>query len=67
MLNNEIIPASHSPFSSPDLLAKKKDGTWRIYVYYRNLNKIIFKDKFPISIPLMDNLLDELNGGIRVL
>ena len=53
-----FIQPSTSPYGSPILFVKKKDGTQRLCVDYRMLNKFTIKNRYPL--PRIDDLLDQL-------
>ncbi|KAF3771544.1 Transposon Ty3-I Gag-Pol polyprotein [Nymphaea thermarum] len=65
MLKIGVIQPSRSPFASPALLVKKKDGSWRFCVDYHTLNAITIKDRYPIL--MVEDLLDELYGACVLL
>ncbi|HEX8609391.1 MAG TPA: reverse transcriptase domain-containing protein [Pedobacter sp.] len=56
-----FIRTSKSPCAAPILFTKKKDGTLRLCVDYRALNKITIKNRYPL--PLIGETLDQLKGA----
>ncbi|GJZ22625.1 putative reverse transcriptase domain-containing protein [Tanacetum coccineum] len=56
-----FIRPSSSPWGAPILFVKKKDGSFRICIDYRELNKLIVKNRYPL--PRIDDLFDQLQGS----
>ncbi|KAL2232343.1 UNVERIFIED_CONTAM: Retrovirus-related Pol polyprotein from transposon [Sesamum indicum] len=61
LLDKGFSRPSISPWGAPVLFVKKKDGSMRLYVDYRQLNQITIKNKYPL--PQIDDLLDQLKGA----
>eukprot|EP00731_Ephydatia_muelleri_P009815 Em0005g401a len=61
MLEKRVIQPSDSPWSSPIVLVKKKDGSVRFRIDYRKVNAITRKDAYPL--PRVDDTLDTLAGS----
>jgi hypothetical protein len=60
MMDKGYIWPNVSPWGAPVLFVKNKDDTLRLYIYYRQLNKVTIKNKYPL--PRIDDLLDQLGG-----
>jgi len=56
-----FIRPSHSPWGAPILFVKKKDGSFRMCIDYRELNKLTVKNRYPL--PRIDDLFDQLQGA----
>ena len=61
MLRGGIVRESNSPWSSPVVLAAKKDGSWRFCIDYRKVNAVTKKDSYPI--PRIVEVLDMLGSA----
>ncbi|KAD3336672.1 hypothetical protein E3N88_32191 [Mikania micrantha] len=61
LLEKGFIRPSFSPWGAPVLFVKKKDGTFRMCIDYRELNKLTIKNRYPL--PRIDDLFDQLKGA----
>jgi hypothetical protein len=61
LLKKGYICPSVSPWGAPVLFIKKKDGTLRLCIDFRQLNKVMMKNKYPL--PRIDDLLDQLKDA----
>ncbi|KAL1217934.1 RNA-directed DNA polymerase-like protein [Cardamine amara subsp. amara] len=61
LLSKGFIRPSTSPWGAPVLFVKKKDGSFRLCIDYRGLNRVTVKNRYPL--PRIDELLDQLRGA----
>ncbi|RVW80784.1 Transposon Ty3-I Gag-Pol polyprotein [Vitis vinifera] len=61
LLDKGFIKPSVSPWGAPILFVKKKDGSMRLCIDYRELNKVTVRNKYPF--PWIDDLFDQLQGA----
>ncbi|KAD3640042.1 hypothetical protein E3N88_29265 [Mikania micrantha] len=61
LLDKGFIRPSFSPWGAPVLFVKKNDGTFRMCIDYRELNKVTIKNRYPL--PRIDDLFDQLQGS----
>ncbi|KAI3735955.1 hypothetical protein L6452_15482 [Arctium lappa] len=61
LLEKVFVRPSSSPWGAPVLFVKKKDGTMRMCIEYRELDKATVKNKYPL--PRIDDLFDQLQGA----
>ncbi|GJX31734.1 putative reverse transcriptase domain-containing protein [Tanacetum coccineum] len=61
LLEKGFIRSSSSPWGAPVLFMKKKDGSFRMCIDYRELNKLTVKNRYPL--PRIDDLFDQLQGS----
>ena len=61
LLEKGFIQPSVSPWGAPVIFIKKKDGTLRLCIDYRQLNKLAVKNKY--LLPRIDDFFDQLKGA----
>ncbi|KAL0540047.1 hypothetical protein IC582_024275 [Cucumis melo] len=61
LLDKGFVRPSVSPWGAPVLFVKKKDGSMRLCIDYRELNKVTVKNRYPL--PRIDDLFDQLQGA----
>ncbi|GJY80338.1 putative reverse transcriptase domain-containing protein [Tanacetum coccineum] len=61
LLQKGFIRPSLSPWGAPILFVKKKDGSFRMCIDYRELNKLTAKNRYPL--PRINDLFDQLQGS----
>ncbi|GJX29125.1 putative reverse transcriptase domain-containing protein [Tanacetum coccineum] len=61
LLEKGFIHPSSSPWGASVLFMNKKDGSFRMYIDYRELNKLTVKNRYPL--PRIDDLFDQLQGS----
>jgi hypothetical protein len=60
LLDLGIIRPSMSPWGVPVIFIRKKDGSWRLYIDYHQLNKAMIKKQYPF--PRIHGLFDQMKG-----
>nr|GEZ68715.1 putative reverse transcriptase domain, aspartic peptidase domain protein [Tanacetum cinerariifolium] len=63
LLEQDFIRLIVSPWGAPVLFVKKKDGSMRLCIDYRELNKITIRNRYPL--PRIDDLFDQLQGAMH--
>ena len=60
VVNKGFVRPSTSPWEAPVLFVKKKDGSMRLCIDYREFNKVTIRNQYPL--PRIDDLFDQLQG-----
>ena len=61
LLSKSFVKTSTSPWGAQVLFVKKKDGSLRLCIDYRQLNKVTIRNQYPL--PIIDDLFDQLHGA----